>query len=249
MKEIIKSTRRRIVFYYLSTLLLFPNAYNFGMMIIGYRDHLVFYEGEKIVIMFGDFYQVLTIIGTTVWLYGFINHLKGTSKKIIRKPYRVELGMYSKDEICSLLNNKLEFKTVAEDCIYASESTGKYDWRTFVFLFDENNPADGIDIAAQYVKDVNKSTGFKPARRINTFTLTSRIQIFIYDSVPKTVLDSIQDSVYFDIIHFDILTNFIIDLSEGVLYIPLLLTRTDVTLTQSPQLKAIEKVGKYLDLI
>lgn len=254
MKEIINSIRRRIVLYFLSAVLPFFNVCNAIMVHVGIRDQGGFYEGEKIVIMVSDLFLILTIIGVAIWLYALINHLKGTSEKIIRKPFIVELGMHSKDEICSLLNKKLEFNVVAEDCMYASESAFRYDlsiidWRTFVFIFDKKNPADGTDIAEQYVKKVNELTRFKPAGRSRTMVYTQRIQLFIYNNVPQAVLDKVQESVYFDNIHNDILTNFIIDLSEGLLYIPCLCTRSYVGFTHIPYLIAIKKVGKYLDLI
>lgn len=254
MKAIIKSISRRIHLSALCYIPVLPTVCNAIMVHVGVRDQGVLYEGKGIVIMVSDFFLILTIIGVAIWLYALINHLKGTSEKIIRKPYIIKLGMYSKDEICSLLNKKLVFNTVAEDCMYASESSFRYDlsiidWRTFVFLFDEENQADGIDIAENYVKKVNELTRFKPAGRSRTIIFTQRIQLFIYNNVPQAVLDKAQESVYFDNIQNDILTNFIIDLSEGVLYIPCLCTRSNVGLTHIPYLIAIKKVGKYLDLI
>lgn len=250
MKEIIKSLKKWVWLYVIRTFLPLFIMFYFALFynIIEYGDHLVLYRGKTITITGIHLISSLLLIHIAIFLYCQIKLVMGTSKKVVRKPYKIELGLHSKDEICSILSKKLEFKTVAEDCMYAFVSTIGTDYRTFVFLFDEKNQIDGIEIADQYVKKVNDMTGFKP-HRTQADKCTQRQQIFIYESVPQAVLDKVQESVYSDITQKDILTNFVIDLSEEVLYIPFLCTRAYVPAFYPNYRRAIEHVGRYLDLI
>lgn len=254
MKKIIKSIQNWILLWNLRWIMLLTIIYLLCYYYFSIRDHWVLYEGEEKTIMFSDTLLILILISATIMLYAHIYLVKGTSEKIERKPYRINLGIHEKDEIFSLLNNKLQLKKVEEDCWCAEETIFIWwlfavrEMRIFVFLFEGTN-GNGLDIANQYVKEVNETTNFKPAPRARTQTTTYRNQIFIYDTVPKTVLEKSQDNVERDNTENDILTNFFIDLSEGALYIPFLCTRTDVGLKHRPYLNAIKRVGECLDLI
>lgn len=254
MKKIIKSIQRWILLWDLRGIMFFCIIFLFGYYVVSIRDHLVLYEDNGKTIMLSDIFLILILISSAIFLYAYIYLVVGTSKRIIRKPYRIELGTHDKDEIFSLLNDKLQLKKVEEDCCYAEETI--FIWwlfavramRLFVFLFEDNND-NGLDIANQYVKVVNEMTDFRPAPRVRTQITTFRNQIFIYDKLPETILEISQDNVERDNIENDILTNFFIDLSEGALYIPFLCTRTNVGLKHRTYLHAIKRVGEYLDLI
>lgn len=255
MKEIIKKHKNWAFLAYMRAISVFWIPFLLCFYILSVRDHCVLYEGNGTKIMSSWLLLILFLICAAIVIYVNLYFVKVTSKKNIRKPYRIEIGIHGKDEILSLLNSKLQLEKVKEDCCYEEESIFVWwlvavkELRVFVFLFEENKQSNGLEIADQYVKEVNELTDFKPAPRVNTQVTTHRNQIFIYDTVPKTVLETAQDNVESDIFDNDILTNFFIDLSEGVLYIPYLCAKEYIVAKNRAYLSAIKQVGKYLDIL
>ena len=249
MKEIIKSIKRWILLWDLRWMLVMPVFVLLSYYYFSIRDHWVLYKGKGITIMFSNLLLILLLISEAIQLYAHIYLVKGTSKKIIKKPYKIELGIHDKDEIISLFKNKLQFTQVEDDCFYALQSSIGLDWRVFVFLFEKNSQNNDLKTADQYVKKVNDMTGFKASPVARTMHYTQRANIFIYDKVPQTVLDKAQEDVEHNVWQSDSLTNYFIDLTEGTLYIPFLCTRSDVGIIYVTYLHSLKRVGEYLDLL
>lgn len=256
MKEIIRSLDRWMCYAYIRVGLIMPVLFEAVLLYASIRDHGVLYEGKGTTIMLSHLVLILLLISVAIQLYVHIYLVKGTSEKIVRKPYRIEIGIHDKDEIFKLLNSKLQLKKVEEDCWYAEETIIKIGWifgvhgmRLFVFLFEENSQNNDLEIADQYVNKVNRMTNFKSAPRYRTSVYSERVQVCIYDKVPEAVLETAQDNVERDNTETDSLTNFFIDLSEGVLYIPFLCSQSSVYAMYRQYRLTIKRVGEYLDLL
>lgn len=184
-----------------------------------------------------------------ILLYVFVYTAKETSEKTETKPYKIDLGFHSKDEIIEQLERRLSLIKFNDECSYASIiRTVGVDWRVFIFLFDENNHNYDLGITDQYIEKITVKTGFKPTvyrHKGTTFGYSMKGRIMVYDRIPEAIINTAQNSVMDKIISEEPTVDFLIDLTEGFLYIPRLNTRVDVYYRYSPYLYAIEQIGEY----
>ncbi len=130
------------------------------------------------------------------------------------------------------------------------QNAGNVDWRIFVFVPESPEYDDSLRIDDEYAQKVNEMTEFKPDPHFfkGDGGFAVRGQILIYEKVPEKILRSAQRRVEQDILQKEPFVNFLVDLSEGVIFVPKLNIRNEVMSEFEPYLYAIEQTGNDLDL-
>lgn len=254
MKEIINSLKKCIRLYYVRFCLSIIVFLLICICVVSwtFTGEIILLEVNNLIINVRHVFVALIIFLECIWFYAHHYIAKKTTRNPDKgKPYTIKLSVHEIDEVLCVLRKHLNFTKINDECLYVfRESNAKRDWRVFLFIFDRNNCCDGIDAASQFVKTVNEATGFKyRVQYKGSIAYSLRAQIFIYDKIPATMIEATQNSVKTDITAGDILVNFMIDLKEGVLYIPRLCEGVSLDYLLKPYTYAIERIGEYLELI
>ena len=148
--------------------------------------------------------------------------LKSSSQNTIRQPCKIRLGLYRQEEILSILAKKMRMKTVTKKCWYGKERRKRL-LRVFVFLIDEKT--DYLRYADQCVEKVNEKTHFPSRFGLYDYGYRGRLQVFLYDEVPQSVLLSTAKTTEESIREPEFTVNLFVELNNGILYIPFCCSR------------------------
>lgn len=190
-------------------------------------------------------------IGTVLLCGG--QYCRMQTKKIIEnnrstEPWKISFGMRDKNEIFGLLESKIQMTRTAEDCLYGKYNSSGYEWRVFVFTFDNDGTKDDLKCADEFVYKVNETTGFSISTVAQKQLRPGRIQIFIYDSVPYNMIDSAGKSAEYRIMMDESQINVLISLNEGILYVPFMQPALDAVIKCTRYMSALDEIEKLLEI-
>lgn len=227
MKEIINSLKqwRRLQKIQLGFVFIW-----YMLVIFVFRTYIQSYPKSDIRrILIWIFTWVISLIPlwTALYLNLIIRRLK-THVANSREPWTIELNMHNENELLNLLEKKMELTKISEDCWY-----GKYDqleskqWRFFAFAFENRLENDALKAAESCVYKVNEMTYFTTYDSSNRGIQYGRIQIFIYNTVPQEMMESLGKDAEMSIMLEERVVNLLVSLNEGVIYVPFMFPSID----------------------
>lgn len=158
----------------------------------------------------------------TMYFRAFL--IRKSSSKTLRNPCKIELNLHKEDEIVDLLSMKMRIKHIEKNVWYGKENL-KRSLRVFAFSFCEDELNNDLSIAERYVKRINEKTHFPSIIDKDMHQKMGRVQLFLYNEVPQTVLNSAARNVEDNIEQSEFLVNIFINLTEGAVYIPFCCSR------------------------
>lgn len=196
-------------------------------------------------------------IATTVSLIGFAvisacitlslraALIRKSSRNTFKSPCKIALNVHNEEDFIALLKKGRKVRRIAENSWYGKER-GSRDLRVFVFSTPERSQYSNLSFADSCVKMVNEKTKFPSLIDTDMHQHMGRVQLFLYDEIPQTVLNSAARSVEDNVEQSEFLVNLFVDLKKGMLYIPFCRSR----LLGAGRLYqyAIKRVEKWLNL-
>lgn len=163
------------------------------------------------------------------------------------KCWEIDLSKHDESEILAVLENNLQLSRISEECFY-----GKHDyddnWQVFVFSFKNNDHYNDLSKADQYIAEVSEMNGYSIEKQIRRKKLIARINVYIYDKIPETVLNSACESIENDVFRMKAILNVFISLDEGKLFIPVISPKENIEMSITPYLEDLKEIKKLFDL-
>lgn len=141
------------------------------------------------------------------------------SRNNYKSPCKIALFVHNEEDLLLLLTGQIRLDKIAENTYYGKEN-GRRNLRVFIFAIQNEFSCNDLSFAEPYVKKVNKATHFPALITTEMHQELGRIQFFLYDEVPKAVLELSAKRVEDCVEQSEFLINLFIDLKEGVLYVP-----------------------------
>ena len=192
---------------------------------------------------------VLGMIG--IWLYLHIYIVRETYRNPLKDhPYRINLGIYGRNELIALFEKQLPLTKFDERCWFASfVKQMANDWRFFIFSPEAESCDEVRKQMNEYIGQINEETGFKlaPYHLNGSAGWSEKGCLMIFNHIPEEIKSGFQQNVLKDIWQPEPTVYFLADLDEGALYIPRLCSRSDVSLKYGPYVFAIEKFAEHID--
>lgn len=150
--------------------------------------------------------------------------IKRSSSNLYRSPCRIELALHNDDDVISLLGKSVRIEQIDDNCWFGEANKWR-SLRLFVYSFKDYYHDADIKKAQEYVTRVNEKTGFPDNIDYEMHQKMGRVQLFLYDKVPKKVMDPVVMSVENCIRQPEFLVNVFIGMDDGVMYIPFCCSR------------------------
>lgn len=191
----------------------------------------------------------LLLVG--IWLYLHVYIVRETYRNPLKdQPYRINLGIYGRNELIALFEKQLPLTRFDERCWFASfVKQMANDWRFFIFSPEAESCDEVRKQMNEYIGQINEETGFKlaPYHLNGSAGWSEKGCLMIFNHIPEEIKSGFQQNVLKDIWQPEPTVYFLADLDEGALYIPRLCERTDVSLKYGPYVFAIEKFADHID--
>lgn len=172
----------------------------------------------------GNIRRTMIMIGVGA-LFGIITVcvrlvlVRKSSVNFFKTPCEVKIPSHDEETFISMFSNKLKFEMVDEHVWYA-ERLGRRSLRVFVFSVQQDDMDDVFSYADACVETVNEQKCFPKLITFDMHQTLGRVQIFMFDSVPISLMKEAAKDVEDCIKQPEFLVNMFVGLQDGVLFIP-----------------------------
>lgn len=202
-------------------------------------------EKNKATLISAHFVIGLILLG--MGFFFLISQRRIEARNKSREYWKIDLGMHTENEIVSLLEKRLQITEVSEECRYGKAARND-NWQVFIFTFRNDDHYNDLMKADYYYGRVIQMTGFSIEKTIRYHEPSARLNIMIYDALPRALLKSICDRVTKDIMYRQPVLNVLISLEEGTMYIPAIIPSSSVVNCIDPYLNQLRRVRRFFEL-